>query len=74
MFLTAADVMFLGSVACMVTTLSELRLLLPNAQIFKLAAIAEKKSIQDIWRTHFAEKKLIGSIVDTRCLMDLRIV
>lgn len=40
---TAADVSFVCSVVYMVASLPELRSLLPEAQIPKLAAIAKKK-------------------------------
>lgn len=54
-FLTAADVRFLPSVACMVATIFEILPLLPDDRIFKVAATAERKSSKGIWRTCFAE-------------------
>lgn len=46
---TAVDMKFLCGVACIVVTLSELRLLLPNPQILKLATIAEKKNARYLY-------------------------
>lgn len=41
----------------MFAALSELRLLIRKAKIFKLAAIAEENSRGGIWRTYFTGKK-----------------
>lgn len=57
MLFSVADVMFLRTVVPMVATLSELRSLLAEAQMSELAAVAEKKGRNGIWKTHFAGKR-----------------
>lgn len=52
-----ADVKFFRTLVCIFATPFEVSLLLSDPQISKVAAIAEEKRIQAIWRTHFAEKK-----------------
>lgn len=53
-FFTAADLKFLRSVVCMVATPCKLCLLLTETQISVLAAIAEEKCRQGIWRMYYA--------------------
>lgn len=62
---TATYVKFCRSVACMVVTFFDLRLLLSERRILELAALTEKNSRQGSWGTYFAAKKLSCSIEDT---------
>lgn len=56
-FFNVADVNFLCTVACMVATLFDLRLLLRVAQFLELAATFKEKIRQGICRTYFAWKR-----------------
>lgn len=57
-FYTTTDAKFFFSVVCMVSTLSELRSIFREAQILKLAAVAEEKSRKGNWRTLSCRQKI----------------
>lgn len=69
-FFIATDLRYLGSVAQMVTTLSEVCLLLCEAQNLKLPVAIEGKLRQRICRTCFAGKYVSSFVADTRCSVE----